>query len=121
MITKSKQTNNKQKTLRSSVFPPLHRPFISLGDIGSCYVSCSRPFAQTVLLANVHCLTCCRSGLRSLASGAPSSLDSHRFPLRYSVAAPNHGDSAAMFPQDQLLHTLLKVVEVDASECQHVG
>lgn len=79
------------------------------------------PFAQAVLLANVHCLTCYWSGLRPLASSAPSSLDSHRFPLRYSVVAPNHGDSAAMFPQDQFLHTLLLVVEVDASECQHVG
>lgn len=53
-----------------------------------------------------------------MVSGAPPSLDPHRIPLRYSVVAPNHADFAAMFPQDQFLHTLLRAVDrVDAGEC----
>lgn len=77
-----------------------------------CVTRYTYPFAQTALLANVHCMVWFKTTASAmLTSATPSTLDPHRNFSQVSCCCPSHGDPVALVLQNRSLHALQPIID----------
>ena len=99
--TNKQKTKKKQPKKQKPIYPSVFSAFSSLLVArGAAVYHAVDPFIHAPLLANVHCVMSCWSGLRLLASGTSSASYPHQTSSQISYRCPSHGDPVAMVPLD---------------------